>query len=161
MLHNIPPNLKNQLCRLISLIQVNLWDKYNEIVSGCFECFVNLFDERRIKKVTSPRFPLRPAGTLAGARGGHWAREGEQRSESGAQCEGQPRSSDEARPRESRSAAGPLPGRLQGDRQAAVASPPPGAGGGLGLEPDLRGNAEGELLPGCAFLLTLLCCYWR
>ena len=102
---------------------------------------------------------MRPKGPLAGARGGHRAREGQQRSGSGARSEVQPGGSDEAGPREGRPAPGPLPGRLSWHRQAVVASPPPGAGSGLGLQSDLWGNVERELLPGSSFLFAFLRCY--
>lgn len=141
--------------------------KWGEILSQVWcshwpkEKLCNLFDEVRIRKVISIPSRLRPTGSLARARGGHWTREGQQRSGSGARIEVQARGSDEAGHREGRTAPGPLPGRLLWDRQAAVASPPPCAGSGLRLQPDLWGNVKGELLPRSAFLFALLCGYWR
>lgn len=119
----------------------------------------DLFEGSR--KVISIPSPLHPTGSLAWTCGGHWTREDQQHVGSGAQIEVQAWGSDEARPKEGKTASGTLPGWLPWDCQAGVASPQPCTGSGLRLQSDLWGNVKGELLPRSAFLFTILRCYWR
>lgn len=105
----------------------------------------------------NPGSSLTCSGALAGAGGGHSPRTDQQHFVSGAQSEGGAGGAHEARPAEGRAAPSPLPGGLQRDRQTPVASPSPGAGGGLGVQPDLRGDAQRPLLQRGSFLFTLLC----